>query len=625
MSQNKYVKIPVKGMHCRSCEILIEESLKEIPRIKKVDVNYKTNEALVYYEGGAPDNQILNKAITDAGYEVGLTDKLPLLSSDKKEYASLGVAFLFLMTTYLVLKGLGLTNINLNPNLSSPSWGLIILIGLTAGFSTCMALVGGLILGLSTKYAESHPTATPVQKFRPHLYFIAGRVLGYALLGGLLGVLGTVFKLSALGNGILTFLVGLVMLVMGLQLINIFPRLSKFKFTLPKGVSKALGISQRSKEYSHTHSMIMGGLTFFLPCGFTQAMQLYAISTGSFGFGALVMGLFALGTAPGLLSIGGLTSIVKGKFKERFFKAAGLAVIFFALFNFNNAYTLASLSIGSLGGSDSGQATIVSDPNVKLVNGVQEVRMVEGNNGYSPNKFSIKKGVPVKWIIDAQAPYSCASTIVIPKLGLNKNLVSGENIIEFTPDTVGKLSFSCSMGMYTGAFNVYDGSGPTASSVQATAPSSSSSSGSCGVAKASSGSGSCGGGSTTAAASSGGGCGCGGSGGSCGGGAKITPNPTTTKAVAVNDVQVIKASYTVAGDLQPNNFTVKAGRPVRFEVLAKEDGSGCMGSIQIQSLYQNVQRFVAGQTIVMEFTPTTPGSYLITCAMNVPHGTLKVE
>ena len=620
MSQNKYIKIPVKGMHCRSCEILVEESLKEVSQVKKVDVDYKTNEALVYYDGAAPESHILHKAIIDAGYEVGLSSKLPFLSSDKKEYTSLGVAFLFLVALYLVLRSLGLTNINFNPNLSSPSWGLILLIGLTAGFSTCMALVGGLILGLSTKYAERHPAATPVQKFRPHLYFIGGRVLGYALLGGLLGMLGTVFKLSSIGNGVLTFLVGIVMLVMGLQLINIFPRLSRFKFTLPKGVSKALGISHKSKEYSHAHSMIMGGLTFFLPCGFTQAMQLYAISTGSFGFGALVMGLFALGTAPGLLSIGGLTSLVKGKFKERFFKAAGLAVIFFALFNFNNAYTLASLSIGSLNSTGSTQENIVSDLNVKLVNGVQVVRIVEGNNGYSPNKFSIKKGVPVKWIIDAQAPYSCASSIVVPKLGINKNLEAGENIIEFTPETIGKLSFSCSMGMYTGTFNVYDGDAPVVSETKAVVPASSGS-GSCGVAKASTGSSSCGG----AASGSTGGCGCGGSGGSCGGGAKITPNTTETKATTVGDVQVIKASYSVSGDVQPNNFTVKAGRPVRFEVLAKEDGSGCMGTIQIQNLYEKVQRFVAGETIVMEFTPTTPGSYLITCAMNVPHGTLKVE
>jgi len=603
---NKYIKVPIKGMHCRSCELLIEENLKELSHVKSVEVDYRKGEALVYYEGQAPNQDTLNKAICAAGYEIGYSKELPFFNTDKKEYINLGVAFLFLMAVFLLLKGTGLFDINLGSSLSNPSWGLIVLIGLVAGFSTCMALVGGLSLGLSTKFIENHPKATTSEKFRPHLFFMAGRIVSYALLGGLLGLLGTVFKLSSLTNSILTILVGIVMLVMGLQLIDIFPRLSKFKLTLPKSVAKTFGFSGKAKEYSHSNAAIMGALTFFLPCGFTQAMQLYAVSTGDFWSGALIMGLFALGTAPGLLSIGGLTALVKGKFKERFFKVAGLAVIFFALFNLSNGYTLASLSVGGFGGSSSN--SVVNDPNVTMENGVQVVRMVEGNSGYSPNKFSIKKGVPVKWIIDAQAPYSCASSIVVPKLNISKNLEAGENIIEFTPDQTGKIPFSCSMGMYTGVFNVYDGNAPTVSDLNTPVPIAKTS-GSCGVVKAASGGGSCG---------------CGGGGGSCGGGAKIVPNTTDTPAVQANDVQVIKATYTVSGDIQPNSFTVKAGKPVRFEVLAKEDGAGCMGTIQIQDLYENIQQFKQGETVVMEFTPKNAGSYLIACAMNVPHGTLKV-
>ena len=601
MSNNKYVKIPIKGMHCRSCELLIEESLTEIPHVKSVDVDYKEGEAIVYHDGNTPDSKVLNKAIIDAGYEIGRDGKLPFFSTDKKEYLNLGVAFLFLAVIFLVLKGLGLFSINLG-SISNPSWGLIILIGLVAGFSTCMALVGGLSLGISTKFIESHPKATAIEKFRPHLFFMAGRIAAYSFLGGLLGLLGTVFKFSAFANSILLVVVAIVMLVMGLQLIDIFPRLSKFKLTLPKSISKAFGFSAKTKEYSHQNSAIMGALTFFLPCGFTQAMQLYAVGTGSFWSGALVMGLFALGTAPGLLSIGGLTALVQGKFKERFFKVAGLAVIFFALFNLNNAYTLAGLNINNFSTDQTG----ISDSNVSMEDGVQVVRMAEINDGYTPNKFSIKKGVPVKWIIDAQAPYSCASSIIVPKLNINKNLEAGENIIEFTPTQTGKIPFSCSMGMYTGVFNVYDGDAPLVSDNTNTAVTKNS--GTCGIASVTGG-GSCGGGSTTTAKASGG-CGCGGSGGSCGGGAKIVPNTTDTAAIESNDVQLIKATYTVRGDIQPNSFTVKAGKPVRFEVLAKEDGSGCMGTIQIQSLYENIQRFEAGKTYCHKYSFPARGNFL---------------
>ncbi len=590
----KIIKVPIKGMHCRSCELLIEEKLKEIEHVIEVYVNYSLGEAVIHHhEANAPDMHSIKRAVAGAGYEVGAPDKLPLLTKDRHEYINLGIAFLILMVVYLVFKSLGLSNFS--PNLSSPSWGLIVVIGLVAGFSTCMALVGGLSLGLSTKFAENHPTATSAEKFRPHIFFVIGRILSYALLGGLLGSLGTVFKLSAMTNGVITLLVGAVMLLMGLQLINIFPRLNRFKLSLPKSVSRAFGLNHKDKEYSHKNSMILGALTFFLPCGFTQAMQLYAVSTGSFGLGALTMGLFALGTAPGLLSVGGVTSIVSGNFKERFFKVAGLAVILFGLFNLNNGYVLASLNFGGLG-SESVQEVVAKDPNVTLENGIQIVRMVENNRGYSPNKFSIKKGVPVKWVIDAQAPYSCASSIVIPKLGIQKSLVAGENIIEFTPNEAGKLAFSCSMGMYTGAFNVYD---ETIVNNVSSAPARSSG-------------GSCSG--------SGGGC------GGCGGGTKIKQDTSNTIAQVEGNTQVIKSVYTAGSYLQPNAFKVKVGQNVKFTIDVKDDGRGCGYAIMVPGLYDNAVPLRAGQTITMEFTPTSPGTYDITCSMQmIRYGTIVVE
>ncbi|MFA6995224.1 MAG: sulfite exporter TauE/SafE family protein [Patescibacteria group bacterium] len=462
MSQNKYLKVPIKGMHCRSCEILIEEKLREVNHVKSANLNYKTSEAIIHYREIAPDMNDIKKAIAEAGYEIGESEKLPFLSRNRNDYANLGNAFLIIAILYFLFKNLGLFNLNVTSDLTSPGFGLIVLIGLVAGFSTCMALVGGLVLGLSTKFAENHPNATVKEKFKPHIFFVVGRILSYAFLGGLLGVIGKIFQVSPFVNGLLTLSVGIVMLVMGLQLIDIFPRLSKFKLSLPKGVSRVLGITKKREEYSHRNAMILGGLTFFLPCGFTQAMQLYAISTGSFGAGALVMGLFALGTAPGLLSIGGLTSIIQGSFKELFFKVAGLAVIFFAIFNLNNGYSLTSLSavgfrVNSFSAASNQTQNNINDPNVVLENGVQVVHMTENSNGYSPNRFSVKKGVPVKWIVEAKAPYSCASVLLIPKLKIQKFLAAGENIIEFTPTESGQLPFSCSMGMYTGVFNVYDG------------------------------------------------------------------------------------------------------------------------------------------------------------------------
>ena len=128
----------------------------------------------------------------------------------------------------------------------------------------------------------------------------------------------------------MTIGIGLVMIILGLQLTELFPRLSNKGITLPAGIAKFLGSIKKTKGIQSQNALVLGGLTFFLPCGFTQAMQLVAISSGSFVTGSIVMGLFAIGTTPGLLGIGGLTSVIKGKFAKIFFKFAGVLVILFA-------------------------------------------------------------------------------------------------------------------------------------------------------------------------------------------------------------------------------------------------------------------------------------------------------
>lgn len=452
MNNKKCLSIPIKGMHCRSCEILIEDNLKEIKNVSSVEVSYKTGEAKVFYDHELPNSSEIEKIISDSGYKVGYEKKLSLITKNISDYENLGLAFLILIVIYLSLKFFGISDISLDTNGNNLSSGFIILIGLVAGFSTCMALVGGLVLGLSSKYVISRPQATASQKFKPHLFFGLGRIISYTLLGGFLGLIGSAFKFSSLVNGIVIILVGIVMFIMGLQLINIFPRLSNFKITLPKRVARLFGFNGND-NYSNKGAAILGALTFFLPCGFTQAVQLYAISTGNFWLGATAMGLFALGTAPGLLSIGGITAVVKGIFKEIFFKVAGLAVIVFSLFNLASGYALTSLDFNKKVNLETKN---ISDPNVVLENGVQTVYMKETNRGYSPNSFVIKKDIPVRWIINAEAPYSCASALIVPKYKIRTFLNAGENIVEFTPTNVGVVSFSCSMGMYTGRFNVVE-------------------------------------------------------------------------------------------------------------------------------------------------------------------------
>ena len=75
--------------------------------------------------------------------------------------------------------------------------------------------------------------------------------------------------------------------------------------------------------------------------------------------------------------------------------------------------------------------------------------------GWEPDRFVLKAGVPVKWIINGKEITSCNKAIQVPKLGLNFNIKPGEQVIEFTPpneDTT--IPWSCWMGMIQGTFVV---------------------------------------------------------------------------------------------------------------------------------------------------------------------------
>lgn len=615
---NKTV-VPIKGMHCRSCELLIEDELKNIPGVKKVDVSHQKACAEIYYNSPSLKVNDVNNAIQKAGYNVGFSEKPPIFSKNIDDYMDIIYVIFPLFFLYILIDGLGFTKYFATSANHPTNLFAVALIGLTAGFSTCMALIGGIVLGVSSKFSQSHLGASSIEKFKPHLFFNFGRILSYTLLGGLIGVIGSFFQFSGTTLGLLTAVVAIVMLTLGLQLTGLFPRIKTVSFTLPKSLGKILGIKERSNDgYSHKNSFFLGASTFFLPCGFTQAMQLYAVSTRSFVSGAAIMGVFALGTAPGLLSIGGLTAAIKGVFAQKFFKFAGVVVTVLAIFNLNNGLNLLGKnpinSIKSLFSS----TVSANASDTKIEQGVQIVRMDQTSGGYSPNQFTVTAGTPVRWIINSKDPHTCAASIVSTKLGIRKSLEPGENVIEFTPKEKGTINFSCSMGMYTGSFNVVDsstiiGKGYSLTnnnqnpSVQVQAVVNNAPSG-----QQPSNAGSCG--------SGGGGCG-------CGGGTKAAntaPQGTPAPAKLENGVQLLKTVYTNDKDISPNTFSVKSGKPVRMEIDVKDQGGGCMGTIYVPRLTTTPQPLTKGETIVFEFTPDNPGTYPITCAMGVPRGSITV-
>ncbi len=438
----KKIIIPIKGMHCKSCEILLEEEFNKISGVQSAKADFRKSQIEIQSQNETVDMDAAKEAAKNAGYTIGNNTELAIISTDKGDYKNLFYAGLIVLGLYLFANMTGLLNLKINTE--NAGLAVVTLVGLVAGFSTCMALVGGLVLALSAQHNIAHPEATRWQKFQPHIYFNVGRVFGFAILGGVIGLIGSALAPSTNVMGLLTITVGVVMIILGLKLTEVFPKLKTWNLTLPKGIFTLLGIKKTSGTYSKTQAIISGALTFFLPCGFTQAMQLYAVSTSSFWQGMAVMFFFALGTTPGLIGIGGLSSWFKGQKARLFFAVAGITVIVMGLYNINNASKLFSGNVSSRNNS------------VETAS-VQEIRMTQGFDGYTPNVLTVQKGKTVKWIITSKSAFSCASSIVMPKYGISRSLKKGENIITFTPTATGEIPFSCSMGMYRGKFVVVDG------------------------------------------------------------------------------------------------------------------------------------------------------------------------
>jgi sulfite exporter TauE/SafE/copper chaperone CopZ len=452
---------PIKGMHCQSCEVLITEELESLPDVQKADVSLRTKTATITAKN-LPPHAAVERAVKAAGYEIGYDEK-PAVSRDKRVYKDVAIGFAVVAILLILFTKLGLGDVA-NINMNGASVGLVaLMIGLTAGFSTCMALIGGLVLGISSRHAEKHPTASPMQKFRPHLFFNLGRITSFVVLGGVIGALGAAFQLKGSLLGLLTIGVGLVMLMLGLQLTEVFPRL-KGSLSLPSRIGRLIGIKKHEgREYSHKDSFLLGAATFFLPCGFTQAMQLFAVSTGSWVSGALIMGMFAIGTAPGLLSIGGLTSVVKGVFAQRFFRVVGVVVVAMALINFTNGITLLGVKNWfpqDTAATSAGQVTETSDATSSQPTNSEPVVLrttyTEAKD-IVPSKFTVKVGQPVTLEVDVKDDgFGCMSTIMV--IGLDEKpqyLKAGKTLkLTFTPKKAGTYEIACAMGIPRGSIKV---------------------------------------------------------------------------------------------------------------------------------------------------------------------------
>jgi sulfite exporter TauE/SafE/copper chaperone CopZ len=324
----------VNGMHCKACTVLIEETFTELPHVENAHVSLASERVTVTGAfSGSPEEVAaeLTELIREHGYALSIAKSAHRAGWGDFVYA-LPIALALVAGFYLLQKA-GLTNLITS---SEVSYGTAFLIGLIASVSSCLAIVGGLVLSLGATSAREGGT------WRTQTLFHAGRLGGFFVLGGVVGLVGNSLHLGLTANAVLGVLVALVMLILGVNLLDVFRFTKKLQFTMPARFGRHL---MRGSTRDHYLAPLLIGIgTFFLPCGFTQSMQLYALSTGNFMQGALTMLVFALGTLPvlALLSFGSL-NIAHKPWKGIFFKTAGIIVISLALLNLANALATAGI------------------------------------------------------------------------------------------------------------------------------------------------------------------------------------------------------------------------------------------------------------------------------------------
>jgi hypothetical protein len=241
-----------------------------------------------------------------------------------------------------------------------------------------------------------------------------------------------------------------------MSLLDVRPFFRHFIITPPRFLGRL--VKNQSNSDTWFAPILLGLFTVFIPCGVTQAMEVIALGTGNPLYGAAIMGAFVLGTSPTFFILGFLYEKLSSALNTRFYILATSLLIIMSLITLNGGLGL----IGSIytfqsfveaARPTSGPVPSNNIPQIK--NNQQEVTITVQSYGYSPSNITLKKGIPTKLILNSLNVQGCARAFTIPKMGISKILpVNGTETISFVPLQAGPLVFSCSMGMYTGTFNV---------------------------------------------------------------------------------------------------------------------------------------------------------------------------
>ncbi|MFV0250145.1 MAG: sulfite exporter TauE/SafE family protein [Bacilli bacterium] len=425
----KYIYVKVEGITCDHCIKKITKEIKKINNI--INIQFDKNIIEIEYKRKIDKKQLI-ESINNIDYYTNLN----MISEDKKSLKKtmsildlFKIALIIVIFIYIINKIFGYNIFNTIPIINTnTTYIMLFVMGLLTSIH-CISMCGAINLLASTSMSKNYK--------KPVLYNL-GRLISYTFIGGIIGLVGSVLTINSNLQGVFIIFSSILMIMMAFNMMGII----NFKIKLPK-----IFINKTN------NSFIIGLLNGLMPCGPLQTMQVYALVTGSFFYGALSMFLFCLGTIPLMLFMGMFSNLLNRKYKNILNKISITLIILLSLVMFNRGL----LTMGF----DFNNIFKTNYDNYIQSELVDEYQVVEFNLSYSGYKdIVVQKGISVKMIINATSSTlsGCNNGILINEFGITKKLKIGENIIIFTPEKVGTFTYTCWMGMIKNTIKVVDDS-----------------------------------------------------------------------------------------------------------------------------------------------------------------------
>jgi sulfite exporter TauE/SafE len=201
----------------------------------------------------------------------------------------------------------------------------------------CIGMCGGNVVAYSSSKIDQKDSWA--KQTVAHLSYNFGRVTTYAILGAIFGLLGQVIAFTPTTKGVLFLLTGVLMILAGLSLLGNLKFLNSAEWSVSKNTWYQNAFRKLISDKSLPSFYLLGMLNGIIPCGLVYSFAIFAASTASPLWGALVMATFGLATIPALFFLGSITKFLqKGSLRGTMMKLAALLVVFYGLFTMYKGY-----------------------------------------------------------------------------------------------------------------------------------------------------------------------------------------------------------------------------------------------------------------------------------------------